>query len=246
MAADESDIDRWRDQQYQHWSDELVARRGAEHAPTLPELQGVRVRLRPLESGDEIQLHLWATTEHETDLWHDEPGMVGFDMFRQQLRHALAAGEPHLIVEGLNSGRMIGWVYADLLSLAHLRCRMHVYVIPEARSYGAGAEAGILFLDYLFGRLDMHKVFVETLVSQDSAREMAEHWGFEIEGVLREERRLGQQRYDVARLAIQRRDWHEKLIEATEATPSYRMPHMRRMLQMNGMFFPNTNAPQNL
>ena len=75
---------------------------------------------------------------------------------------------------------------------------------------------------------------------------MAEHWGFPVEGILREERLLGQQHYDVARLAIQRSDWHEKLIEATEATPSYGMPHMRRMLQMNGMFFPNTNAPQNL
>ena len=222
------------------WRD---AEQGA-HPPR--ELHGVRVRLRPLESGDETQLHPWAMDEHEMDLWRDEPGMVGFEMFRQQLRHALAAGEPHLIVEGLNSGRMIGWVYADLLSLAHLRCRMRVYVIPEARSYGAGAEAGILFLDYLFGWLDMHKVFVETLASQGATRAMAEHWGFALEGILREERRLGQQHYDVARLAIQRSDWHEKLIEATEVTPSYGVPHMRRMLQMNGMFFPDTNAPQNL
>jgi RimJ/RimL family protein N-acetyltransferase len=184
--------------------------------------------------------------DHEKWLWRDEPGMIDFEMFRQQLRHALAAGEPHLIVEGLNSGRMIGWVYADLLSLLHLRCRMHVYVIPEARIYGAGAEAGILLLDYLFGWLGMHKVFAETLVSQAAIRQMAQHWGFEVEGVLREERWLGWQHHDVARLAIQRKDWHEKLMEATEVTPSYDMPHMRRMLQMNEMFFPDANAPQNL
>lgn len=103
--------------------------------------------------------------------------MIDFNIFREQLDQARAAGEPHLIVEGLHSGRMIGWVYADMLSLAHLRCRMHVYVTPVARPYGAGAEDGILFLDFLFGWLGMHKVFVETLVSHDRAREMAEHWG---------------------------------------------------------------------
>lgn len=57
MTADERDIDRWRNQQYQHWNDELAARRKPAGDLILPQLHGARTRIRPLESGDKIQLH---------------------------------------------------------------------------------------------------------------------------------------------------------------------------------------------
>ena len=85
-------------------------------------------------------------------------GLASIETFREQVRAALHGDEPLFIVEGKHSGRIIGWVYADQFLPARLVCRIHVYIIPEARSYGAGAEATLLFLDYLFGWLGMRTV----------------------------------------------------------------------------------------
>lgn len=241
MAADGWEGESRYDQQYQQWHDELAARRKAERGPILPELCGVRIRIRSLHPGDETQLYEWAADAQERWLWREELGIVTFDDFNKQLRSAFAANEPHFIVEGLQSGRMIGWVYADQFSAMHRRCHMHVYVVPEARSYGAGAEAAIYFLDYLFGWLDMRKVIAEALVAQHVARKMAEYWGFQVEGVFREERWLGCQPYDVVRLAILRSVWHKRYIEPV-GTLSYTMPHLQRILQANGLFVPSQDG----
>lgn len=247
MVADSRDGEGWRDQHYRQWRDELAARRAWNNDMIPPELCGVRIRIRPLEPGDEEQLYHWAADAQERWLWREELGIIWFDSFREQLRASLAADEPHFIVEGLQSGRMTGWIYADKFSAAHRRCHMHVYVVPEARTYGAGAEAAIYFLDYLFGWLDMRKVVAEALVAQRHAQKMAEFWGFQVEGILREERWLGCHAYDVVRLAILRSAWRKRYIEPfNTSAPAYSMPHLRRVLQANEMFLPSTDWPQRL
>ncbi|HEY1387981.1 MAG TPA: GNAT family protein [Ktedonobacterales bacterium] len=245
MAADGWEGENGYDELYQQWHDELAARRDVEKGLILPELCGVRIRIRSPEPGDERKLYQWAADTQERWLWREEPGIITFESFSKQLRSAFAANEPHFIVEGLQSGRVIGWVYADQFSPMHRRCHMHVYVIPEARSYGAGAEAAIYFLDYLFGWLDMRKVIAEALVAQHPARKMAEFWGFQVEGMFREERWLGCQPYDVVRLAISRSVWRRRYNEPASML-SYDMPHLRRILQANALFLPSEEGPQRL
>jgi RimJ/RimL family protein N-acetyltransferase len=249
MAAEGWEGESGRDHQYRQWHDELMARRTLEMGVIPPELCGVRIRIRPPTPGDVTHLYQWVADARERWLWREELGIITFDNFRMQLRSALAANEPHFIVEGLQSGRIIGWVYADQLSVAHRRCHMHVYVVPEARVYGAGAEAAIYFLDYLFGWLDMRKVIAEALVAHHVARRMAEFWGFQVEGVFREERWLGCQPYDVVRLAILHSVWRKRYIGPVGApgtVPSYGMPYLRHAFQANEMFLPNTDGPQSL
>ncbi len=245
MVADEGENERWHSQHIWQWNNQLSGRCGSSDSTsnTLPELQGAHVRLRPLEQGDKVQLHVWATDTHEVSLWREDSRVEGLKTFARQLHGSLAAGEPHMIVEGLHSGRMIGWAYGDQLSTTHQRCRMHVYVIPEARCYGAGAEAGILFLDFLFGWLGMHKVFAEPLLEQRGTIQLASNWGFRIEGILREERRAGCQYHDVARLAIHRARWQETLADDSDGA-GYRLTQARRPRQTNGMFIPNANDPE--
>lgn len=260
MAMHKREMSAWREGYYRRWRNELAARRpaGGSVVPpdggsvVPPELSGVRIRLRPLEPGNELQLYQWASDEQEYWLWREEPGVIGFDSFCEQLRRALLANEPHFAVESLHSRRMVGWVYADQLSSAHRRCRMHIYVVPQARSYGAGAEAGIFFLDYLFGWLDMRKVIAEALVAQHGARRMAEYWGFEVEGIFREERWLGCRTHDVVRLAIQREIWRQRYIDAlgtartTSSSGAHNMPHFRNAFQQHELFFPGADQPQHL
>ena len=175
-----------------------------------PELYGVRVRLRGLEPGDDLRLYqLYQRSSHESD----EPDVADPDRLRERLRSAQAENAPFFVVEGLHSGCMIGWVYADQFAADRHSCRMRVYVVPEARVYGAGAEAGIHFLDYLFGALGMRRVTAEAPLTQERIWKMAQHWGFQIEDVSRSEWRVDGQRHDMVRLAIHRDEWRRRLAE---------------------------------
>ena len=196
MATDDWDME--------YWSDAQTRQPGDADGASEPALYGVRVRLRGLEPGDELrlyQVYQWASDERERPFWRYEPGAIGFDQFRERLRSTQAEHAPLFIVEGLHSGRMIGWVYADQFAADRLSCRMRVYVIPEARVYGAGAEAGIHFLDHLFGALGMRKVIAEAPLTQERVWKMAQHWGFQIEDVLRDEWRMGGQGHQWLSLA---------------------------------------------
>lgn len=246
MRVDEVGMERWQEAQSQQWRNEAMAMQSVRHNALLPELRGARVRLRPLARDDEALLHQWSTDVSEKWLWREEAALMAFETFQAQLRRALMANEPNLIVEGLHSGLPIGWVYADYLSHEHRRCRMTIYVTPEARNFGAGAEAGVLFLDYLFGWVGLQKVCVEALALQRIAIQMAMNMGFRLEGIFSGERRLGSHRVDVVRLAMQRPRWRETLINDGDVATRYRLPHVRRLLQMNGMFFPTTDEPQQL
>ena len=213
---------------------------GAWRVPT--ELYGDRVRLRTLESGDEERLYNWSNGRRERCLWPGVTGFVSVETFREQVCAAIHGDEPLFIVEGKHSGRIIGWVYADQFSSEYLVCRMHVYIIPEARSYGAGAEAALLFLDYAYGQLGMRTVVIEPLASQAYIIELARKGGFEMESASHVKRRL----------AIQRARWQETLLDDDACTPPYRatrlhysrrMGHMR---QPGDVFFPSDEPPQRL
>lgn len=206
MATDDWNMDYWRD--------EWAAQGGYVDDASAPELYGRRVRLRSLESGDDLRLyHLYQWSSHESD----EPDVADFTQFRERLRSAQAKGAPFFVVEGLHSGRMIGWVYADQFAADRCSCRMRVYVIPDARVYGAGAEAGIHFLDYLFGVRGMRRVTAEAPLAQERVWKMAQHWGFQTEDVSRDERRVGDQRHEMVRLAIHRDEWRRRLADALGA-----------------------------
>lgn len=248
MGIDDGWVERWQElQRLQQRSGGLIRRRrGMQYRSMLPELEGARVRLRAIEQGDAPLLHVWSTDQSEMWLWREEAGIVAYDPFLAKLRCALSAGEPHLMVEGKHSGFPIGWVYADQVSHDHCRCRMTVYIIPEARAYGAGAEAGVLFLDYLFGWRGMRKIFIEALAVQTEAITIATKGGFRREGEFSEERSLGGRPMDVVRLAMQRAYWQDTLADDGVETTVYRLTQVRRLLQTYGMFTPNSDTLQSL
>jgi RimJ/RimL family protein N-acetyltransferase len=246
MGTDDGWVERWQElQRLQERRGGLIRRRhGTQYRSVLPELEGARVRLRAIETGDMPQLHVWSTDQSEMWLWREEARLVAYDPFLTKLQSALTAGEPHLMVEGKHSGFPIGWVYADQVSNDHCRCRMTVYIIPEARAYGAGAEAGVLFLDYLFGWRGMRKIYIETLAVQTEAIQIATKGGFCQEGMLSQERSLGGQPMDVVRLAMRRDYWQETLADDGVGASVYRLTQVRRLLQTYGMFTPNSDTFQ--
>lgn len=237
MVRDEG-YDGWNNH-YPLWVDRPTnSGAGVWRAPT--ELYGDRVRLRSLECGDEERLTHWANAGYER--WPAAMDFVSVETLRRQVRAAPHGDEPLFIVEGKHSGRIVGWVYADQFSPGWLVCRMHVYIIPEARNYGAGAEATLLFLDYLFGSLGVRTVVIEPRDSQAYAIALARKVGFEVESAPRGE----------LRLAIQRARWQETLLDGDACAPSCHTTsllhsrHTGHIRQTCDVFLPCDEPPQRL
>jgi UDP-4-amino-4,6-dideoxy-N-acetyl-beta-L-altrosamine N-acetyltransferase len=77
---------------------------------------------------------------------------------------------------------------------------------PFARP-GIGASVEYLSLDFIFETLQMRKVWVEVLISNQNALSMNKSFGFQEEGRLRAHVRKGEDFEDVIILSMFRSDW---------------------------------------
>lgn len=69
-------------------------------------------------------------------------------------------------------------------------------------------EAGILFLDYLFlSSIPLNKVSADVYAYNDISLRMAKKGGFQVEGVLRQERYWGGEYHDIIRVSLLRSEW---------------------------------------
>jgi len=112
-----------------------------------------------------------------------------------------------LIIEGKASHKPVGWVFAYDYQPIDQHCFLATYTIPEARRFGAAAEGGLLFLDYLFAYFPLHKVSMEVYAFNTASLNVAIKAGFQVEGTLREEYYFGGQFHDIVRLGLLATEW---------------------------------------
>jgi len=77
------------------------------------------------------------------------------------------------------------------------RVDLEIHIAPEWRSRGLSSEVGIVLLHYCFAYLNVEKVLVRTLETNEHAAAAARKHGFSREGVLRKHVRRGGRRLDV-------------------------------------------------
>ncbi|SFM81877.1 UDP-4-amino-4,6-dideoxy-N-acetyl-beta-L-altrosamine N-acetyltransferase [Marinobacter pelagius] len=80
------------------------------------------------------------------------------------------------------------------------------YASPEAPK-GSGSRMEVLALDYAFGELGLHKLSCEVLAFNTSVIRLHEKFGFQVEGVLRDQHKRGDEFIDVYRLGLLCREW---------------------------------------
>jgi RimJ/RimL family protein N-acetyltransferase len=78
---------------------------------------------------------------------------------------------------------------------------------PGDRGAGLGRAATCLVLDYAFHALDLHRVSLEVLASNATARRLYEQLGFTLEGALRQAYLRAGEREDVALYGLLSPEW---------------------------------------
>lgn len=95
------------------------------------------------------------------------------------------------------------------------------YAKPGAPK-GTGSRIEWLILEHAFGVLQLHKLSCEVLAFNTPVIRMHEKFGFKVEGVLREQCKVGDDFVDVYRLGMLAGEWFQLRISAAEKLFSLR------------------------
>lgn len=104
---------------------------------------------------------------------------------REQHEEALDSRDfLHLIVEDKDGNRLGYVIILGMLNPNH--CYEILRINLSVRNKGYGKKAMSLILDYLFNRLQAHRVWLDVRERNQRAKHVYESLGFKVEGVLRE------------------------------------------------------------
>jgi RimJ/RimL family protein N-acetyltransferase len=172
-------------------------------------LRGERVRLRAVERGDLPFLHAlvndldtqWLVSEHppvpmSLAAMEAEFDRAANDDSEAPLRFTVEVDEERV-------GRCV--VYA--IDRYSRNCRIGVTLAREGRGRGLGSDVVRTLLDYCFRVLDMHKVALESLATNEAGLATWKSCGFVEEARLREHAWYEGMYVDMIHMGILRSDW---------------------------------------
>jgi diamine N-acetyltransferase len=169
--------------------------------------QGRLVELTPLTAADAATLFRWINNRGDVLLnspyrpVSERQHMQWFDGIQQQ-RDVVIFG-----IRLLTDGRLIGSCQLHGIHPVHRSAELQIR-IGEAgeRGRGHGTEAVTLLVDFAFRDLNLRRVALHVLATNERALKMYERIGFVREGVLREAAHVDGEYVDVVVLAILRAD----------------------------------------
>lgn len=181
---------------------------------TSPEL-----RLRALERDDLPFVHELSNDSGIMSYWFEEPYEALVELQDIYDRHVHDSRERRFIIQIGGAGRAdgsggaadaadgrAGLVELVEIDYIHRKAEFQIIVHPAFQGRGLAARATRAALDYAFGVLNLHKVYLEVDVENGRAVQAYQRVGFVIEGRLREEYFAAGRYRDAFRMAILQRD----------------------------------------
>ena len=94
----------------------------------------------------------------------------------------------YFAIESVDGARHFGNVWLWNIDTRHKRAEVRIVIDLSSASRGFGSESIELMSQFAFERLRLHKLFAYVLSINPRARRAFEKAGFEVEGVLKEDR----------------------------------------------------------
>ena len=105
-------------------------------------------------------------------------------------------------------GIAAGVVAFNSIDVGNCNSSWAFYASPEAMK-GTGSRMEFLALDHAFRDLQIHKLFCEVLAFNGPVVKLHQKFGFQVEGILREQHRMNAEFVDIYRLGMLGRDWQQ-------------------------------------
>ncbi|MBZ8139594.1 UDP-4-amino-4,6-dideoxy-N-acetyl-beta-L-altrosamine N-acetyltransferase [Rubrivivax gelatinosus] len=164
--------------------------------------------------------HLRPVAEDDVEtmrLWRNDARVRG-NMYTQ---HEISAQEhqawwrrtcnnpAHRYCVAMLDGVASGIVAFTSIDTFHGHASWAFYSAPAAPP-GTGSRMEFIALDYAFGTLGLHKLHCEVLAYNQPVLRLHKKFGFQVEGVFREQFKTDAGRVDIHRLAILDHEWQQR------------------------------------
>lgn len=106
----------------------------------------------------------------------------------------------------------LGIVGITAIDIVNSNCSWAFYASPEAPR-GIGSRMEYLTLEYVFGVLNLHKIYCEVLAFNTPVIKLHQKFGFIVEGILRQHHQVDGKYIDIHRLGLLHAEWEKKRIE---------------------------------
>ncbi|HBG41847.1 MAG TPA: spermidine N1-acetyltransferase [Porphyromonadaceae bacterium] len=144
-----------------------------------------KIKIRPLERGDLLFVHLLDNNANIMRYWFEEPFFSLDELTQIYDLHILDQAERRFIVED-GHGIRVGLVELIDINTIHRNCEFQIIIAPEYEGKGYAQQATKLALEYSFKVLNMHKVFLYADPDNAKAVYIYEKCHFKKEGLLKE------------------------------------------------------------
>jgi len=171
----------------------------------MSELKARSVELLPIREKDIPLLHAWRNSKDFRVLCSTRRNEVTIDQFTKELQKDMEKdGRRQFVVS--RRGVPVGTIYSYQHNCTDGHAFVSLFLEREARrAVGVGPLAFVLLIVDLFKSMDLHKVYFEIYsYNIESLSNVRKAKIFEEEGVFREHRLIGGERYDLVRMAVYR------------------------------------------
>jgi UDP-4-amino-4,6-dideoxy-N-acetyl-beta-L-altrosamine N-acetyltransferase len=176
-------------------------------------------RLRKLAASDLETVMHWRMLPEVTRHMYTDPQLTMEDQLRWFERLSRSESDRVWIIESGTPSLSVGVLSLSDINRVHRRCSWAYYIGDEAaraRGLAKPLECGIY--DYVFGSMQMNRLWCEVFSANDRVVALHERFGSKVEGVLRQHIFKDGQFYDVVRMAILKSDW-ERLKPSIRYSP---------------------------
>jgi RimJ/RimL family protein N-acetyltransferase len=172
-------------------------------------LETTRIHLRPLALEDAAELHVAYGDAQVMRFW-DGPPTADIAETAQRIRRSLAVGRKWHAAWGVvlkDTGQFAGMVNYHTREPWNHRLTVGWILARPYWRQGLAREAMAELLDHCFTRLDTHRVEAEIEPENVASIRLAEHLGFQREGVLRDRLLVAGSYRDIHLYGLLRPDW---------------------------------------
>lgn len=106
-------------------------------------------------------------------------------------------------------GSALGIVGFMLIDGASANCSWAFYAAPNAPR-GTGSQMEFLALEHVFSSLELHKLHCEVLAFNTPVIKLHQKFGFQVEGIFRQQHRIDSDYIDIYRLGLLASEWANK------------------------------------
>ncbi len=174
-------------------------------------ISGAHVLLRPLCADDFEKIFIWRSNITDLYLWEQHPEVLSDDEFYSDFKSFLShVVHTIMMIETKSSRDLIGMVYAYRADYLNNHAFLCTYLDSAYRGCLYGAEAAILFIDYLFSYFSFRKLYAEIYEYNVDSMSNSLKAGFIEEGRLKKHRWYRNKYNDMYILALYQRDFYKR------------------------------------